>query len=122
MDKAETPPGRLTTAIADLFPGYFALVMATGIVSIAAFLLGMAPIAYGLLYVNVAAYAVLCVLLVLRLMWFFPRVKADISDHVRGPGFFTVAAAPAYSGVNSLSSAGPSWSPPSFGSSDLPYG
>ena len=92
MDKAETPPGRLTTAIADLFPGYFALVMATGIVSIAAFLLGMAPIAYGLLYVNVAAYAVLCVLLLLRLIWFFPRVKADISDHVRGPGFFTVAA------------------------------
>ena len=36
----DAPPGRLAAAVADLFPGYFALVMATGIVSIAAHLLG----------------------------------------------------------------------------------
>ena len=79
-------------AAANLFPGYFALVMATGIISIAAFLLEMNTIALVLLVINVVAYAILWLLLLLRLFWFFPRVKADINDHVRGPGFFTVVA------------------------------
>ncbi len=38
------------------------------------------------------AYSVLWLLLLIRLVRFFPRVKADIMDHVRGPGFFTVVA------------------------------
>jgi tellurite resistance protein TehA-like permease len=76
----------------DLFPGYFALVMATGIISVACFLLEMKTIALVLLAINVAAYAILWLLLLLRLLFFFSRVKADINDHVRGPGFFTVVA------------------------------
>lgn len=79
-------------AAAGLFPGYFALVMATGIISIAAHLLEMRIIALALLVINVIAYAVLWVLLLSRLILFFPRVKTDITDHVRGPGFFTVVA------------------------------
>lgn len=79
-------------AAADLFPGYFALVMATGIISIACYLLEMKTLALGLLFVNLVAYAVLGVLLVVRLGVFFARVKADLNDHVRGPGFFTVVA------------------------------
>lgn len=82
----------MSAAIADLFPGYFALIMATGIVSIAAYLLEMRVIASALLVVNIISYAVLCLLLIVRLVRFFPRVRADICDHVRGPGFFTVAA------------------------------
>ena len=82
----------LSRAIADLFPGYFALVMATGIISIACFLLEMRTISLVLLAINVAAYFVLCVLLFVRLLFFFSRVTADIKDHVRGPGFFTVVA------------------------------
>src|ERR1044071_1480495 len=85
-------PNLLSRAAADLFPGYFALVMATGIISIACFLLGMKTISLVLLFVNVIAYVVLCSLLLLRLLFFFSRVKADIEDHVRGPGFFTVVA------------------------------
>src|SRR5512141_1315952 len=77
---------------ADLFPGYFALVMATGIISIACFLLEMKTIALVLLVINVVAYAILWLLLLLRLLFFFSRVKADINDHMRGPGFFTVVA------------------------------
>ena len=84
---------RLLQAAADLFPGYFALVMATGIVSIATQMLGMRTVAVTLLVINVVAYAVLWLLLLLRLVLFFPRIKADITDHVRGPGFFTVVAA-----------------------------
>ena len=76
----------------DLFPGYFALVMATGIISIACFLLEMKTIALVLLAINVVAYAILWLLLALRLLFFFSRVKADINDHLRGPGFFTVVA------------------------------
>jgi tellurite resistance protein TehA-like permease len=84
--------GRIGMAAADLFPGYFALVMATGIISIAAHLLGMRAVAWALLVINAVAYIVLWLLLLIRLIRFFPRVKADMSDHMRGPGFFTVVA------------------------------
>jgi tellurite resistance protein TehA-like permease len=79
-------------AAANLFPGYFALVMATGIISIACFLLELTTLSYVLLGVNVVAYVVLWVLLLIRLFRFFSRVKDDLNNHVRGPGFFTVVA------------------------------
>jgi tellurite resistance protein TehA-like permease len=84
--------GRIVSAAANLFPGYFALVMATGIISIATHLLGMISLGYVLLVLNLIAYVVLWVLLLVRLIGFFARVKADITDHVRGPGFFTTVA------------------------------
>lgn len=84
--------GRISTVAANLFPGYFALVMATGIISIAAFQLNMKPVAWVLLAINLIAYVVLWLLLLIRLVRSFPRVKADIMDHARGPGFFTVVA------------------------------
>lgn len=87
-----SPLRAVSRSIADLFPGYFALVMATGIISIACFLLEMRTIAVAMLVVNVVAYVILWLLLLTRLIFFFPRVKADINDHVRGPGFFTVVA------------------------------
>src|SRR5215813_7052303 len=90
MNDARLNP--LSRAAADLFPGYFALVMATGIISIVCFLLGMKTISVVLLVINIIAYVVLWLLLLLRLLFFFPRVKADIEDHVKGPGFFTVVA------------------------------
>jgi len=89
---------KITEAAANLFPGYFALVMATGIISIAAFQLNMKPIAWALLVINVVAYLVLWFLLLVRLVRFFPRVKADITDHARGPGFFTIVAGTAVLG------------------------
>ena len=66
--------------------------MATGIISIACFFLAMRAISLVLLVVDVVAYVVLGLLLLARLLFFFPRIKADIKDHVRGPGFFTVVA------------------------------
>ena len=83
---------RLAGAIEHLFPGYFALVMATGIVSIAAHLLQMPRIAWTLLAVNLAAYTVLTTGLAARLVAYFPRVIGDLNSHARGPGFFTVVA------------------------------
>lgn len=90
--QGNSPINPVLRAAADLFPGYFALVMATGIISIAGQLLEMRPIALVLLAVSIAAYLVLWVLLATRLILYFPRIKADITDHVRGPGFFTVVA------------------------------
>jgi len=84
---------RLAGAIERLFPGYFALVMATGIVSIAVSVLQMPRIAWGLLIINVTAYAVLTIGLAARLVAYFPRVLDDLNSHARGPGFFTVVAA-----------------------------
>jgi len=84
--------GKISAAAGNLFPGYFALVMATGIISIAAFQLKMKPVAWVLLAINLIVYLILWLLLLIRLVRFFPRVKADIMDHARGPGFFTVVA------------------------------
>src|SRR5438094_9062246 len=84
--------GKIGGAAENLFPGYFALVMATGIISIAAFQLSLKLVAWVLLVINVIAYTILWLLLLIRLLHFFPRVRADIMDHARGPGFFTVVA------------------------------
>lgn len=91
-NEKQQPRSSLLQAAANLFPGYFALVMATGIISIAAHLLEMRTVALALLVINVIAYVVLWLLLFLRLVLFFSRIRADIADHVRGPGFFTVVA------------------------------
>ena len=92
MKEKKTGHGKVVSAAANLFPGYFALVMATGIISIAAYLMELRSLAWGLLGLNLIAYLLLWLLLAIRLVGFFSRVKADISDHVRGPGFFTVIA------------------------------
>jgi tellurite resistance protein TehA-like permease len=93
-------------AAADLFPGYFAFVMATGIISIACYFLEMKTLAVVLLVINIVAYAVLWVLLLLRLSLFFGRVKEDLNNHVRGPGFFTVVAGTSVLGSELLIVAG----------------
>ena len=65
---AEAPPaGRLAKSVAELFPGYFALVMATGILSIAGHLLGWPRLARALFYVNLPAYTALAARTVARL-------------------------------------------------------
>lgn len=74
------------------FPGYFALVMATGIISIASHLLGIRFAADILLVANLVFYSVLCALTFLRMILFPRRLIADLTDHARGPGFFTFVA------------------------------
>ena len=92
MNEPSAERNFILRASADLFPGYFALVMATGIISIACYLLEMKTLAVVLLVVNIIAFALLWLLLLIRLLLFFDRVKDDINNHVRGPGFFTVVA------------------------------
>jgi tellurite resistance protein TehA-like permease len=93
---------RIAHDVEHLFPAYFALVMATGIVSMALYLRGIPSLAWGLLGVNVVAYAVLVSLLVARLVRFPGRVLDDLRDHGRGPGFFTLVASTCVLGTQSL--------------------
>jgi len=79
--------------IRTLHPAYFALVMATGIVSIAGKLLGVPVVPGVLLGVNIAAYAVLWVLTIIRIVRYPRDLFADLIDHQRGVGFFTTVAA-----------------------------
>lgn len=88
-DHRDTPP---KPGLADLSPAYFGLVMATGIVSLASFMMGHARLALALFYLNVAQYAVLWVLYALR-AWRYPRrFFGDMAAHLRGPGYFTAVA------------------------------
>ena len=75
-----------------MFLGYFALVMATGIVSIAAHFEGLEGIARGLLWANVAFYAVLWVLTMARLALHRDLLVADLVSHARSVLFLTMVA------------------------------
>lgn len=78
--------------LAQLSPSYFGLVMATGIVSIAAGLMDHPLIAGGLFVVNLIQYGVLWLLYGLR-MWRYPRrFFGDMFAHASGSGYFTVVA------------------------------
>src|SRR5947207_6670020 len=81
------------TRLAVMHPAYFALVMATGIVSIACHLSGLAPFAAPLVWINVALYVALWVLTFVRIARFRDRVVADLLHHGRSVGFFTTVAA-----------------------------
>ena len=82
-----------------LSPAYFGLVMATGIVSIAALDFHLPALAVALFALNGVAYAVLLVLSVLRAARHWPEFLADLTDHGRAPGFFTTVAASCILGV-----------------------
>ena len=75
-----------------LFPGYFAFVMATGALSISSSFLGFERAATVLLYFNIAAYAVLLIMTILRVILYPKRIIQDLSSHAIGSGFFTAAA------------------------------
>jgi tellurite resistance protein TehA-like permease len=82
----------MPSPLASLFPGYFALVMATGIVSIGAHFLGMEPIAQVLLWINSAAYIVLWILTLARLVRYPSNVMGDLTHHARSVLFLTMVA------------------------------
>ncbi len=79
--------------LASLHPAYFALVMATGIVSIACHLLGFDWLAKGLFGLNVLIYPLLWALTIARLTTYRDRIAADLLHHGRSVGFFTTVAA-----------------------------
>jgi tellurite resistance protein TehA-like permease len=85
--------GRLQTLVAELPPAYFAMVMATGIVSVACHLLGLGLVALALFWLNLGFYIGLWVLTIGRVVFYWRRCYADMSDHSRGMGYLTTVAA-----------------------------
>ncbi|GLQ95986.1 tellurite resistance/C4-dicarboxylate transporter family protein [Dyella mobilis] len=76
-----------------LAPDCFALVMATGIVSVAASEHGMPTVARCMFWLNLFLYVWLLALSALRLARFRNEVIADFINPSRGAGFLTLAAA-----------------------------
>ncbi len=89
-----------TPLIATLFPGYFALVMATGIIAIAADQQDLDRVADGLWVIAAVGYGVLAVLTLARLVTYPRRLFDDLFSHQKGFAFLTIIA-----GTNVLGSA-----------------
>jgi len=79
-------------------PIYFAFVMSTGIISLAAQAQQLDWLANGLFYVNLVAYPVLLALLVLRLVLFPSEFWAALTSHKDGPTFLALVPATALLG------------------------
>jgi tellurite resistance protein TehA-like permease len=84
--------GRFRTAVASLTPGYFALVMATGIISVGMHLEGFDILSRVLLVVCAASFLVLLALNALRFASYRADVVEDFMDPRRAFGFFTFVA------------------------------
>ncbi|MFV0427096.1 MAG: tellurite resistance/C4-dicarboxylate transporter family protein [Beutenbergiaceae bacterium] len=83
---------RISDSIRTLTPGYFALVMASGIVSVALQQRGWMTISYVLFAIAGAAYVVLVALNIVRFIRFRAEMAADFQAPMRAFGFFTFVA------------------------------
>ena len=82
----------LSAALRGLDPAWFGLVMATGIVGIAAGAQGFPFVPTFLAWANVLSYAILWLAYLARLVAFPRALFGDLSQHTRAMGFFTIAA------------------------------
>ena len=92
--------GSGTSWIAGLAPGYFALVMATGIIAVGAAQQDIGWLAKALYVIAAVAYVVLVALSLLRLVRFPRLLTNDLTSHAKGFAFLTAVA-----GTNVLGSA-----------------
>jgi tellurite resistance protein TehA-like permease len=99
-----------TRGLAAMHPAYFALVMATGIVSLACNLIGFALAAKALFALNLVFYPALWILTIARVVRHRERVVADLMHHGRSVGFFTTVAATCVLGSQCLLVGG-AWRP-----------
>jgi tellurite resistance protein TehA-like permease len=86
------PSGLLPRAFATLDPGYFAWVMASGIVSVGTDLLGHTLISRIALGVTVGAFVLLALAYIVRMLWFGPFVHQSLRDPTTAVAYFTVVA------------------------------
>ncbi len=92
MNKSKQISATFLSDLSNLPTAYFALVMATGIVSIASSYFSFNLLASSLFYFNIAAYLFLCILYTLRIIVYPSKLIADIYDHAKSPGLLTFVA------------------------------
>ena len=92
LDRA-SPRSAFAALILDLSGGSFAFVMATGIVSIAAMRLGHREVGAGLFILNLVAFPLLCVLMLVRLFRHSLVIFGELRSHRAGAAFLTAVAA-----------------------------
>lgn len=85
-------PTKSGFSVRALPPNIFAVVMATGIVSIAIHGAGWERGGLALFWLNVGLYIVLTILFLARLLRFRANLDADFRSHAKAPGFFTLVA------------------------------
>ncbi len=90
---------QIRNGIRDLYPGYFALVMATGIISLAAHFLEMEAIAWTLFYLNNTLFAVLWALTLARILLARSVLVKDLTGHGTCPMFLTAVAGSCVLGI-----------------------
>ena len=86
------PNGRFAAALATLDPGYFAFVMASGIVSVGTDLLDYHAVSQVVLGVTIIAFVVLALAYAARLVWLRPFVRQSLRDPNTAMAYFTVVA------------------------------
>ncbi len=89
---AAATPQPLARAIQNLHPAYFAMVMATGIVAIAAALTSLRRVSLFLAWLSMLLFLALWSLTLARAALYPRYFFRDLIDHKRGPGFFTIVA------------------------------
>ncbi|MFF4986947.1 tellurite resistance/C4-dicarboxylate transporter family protein [Streptosporangium saharense] len=93
MAQDRRPRLRAPEAVRDLEPAYFAMVMATGIISVDTRTMGLNVPSAVLLWVGIAGYAVLLALSGWRLLGCRAEMARDLGDPAKAFGFFTFVAA-----------------------------
>lgn len=86
------PSGMLARALATLDPGYFAWVMASGIVSVGTDLLGYPVLSRVVLGVTVAAFCGLALAYIARAILYTPFVRHSLQDPSVAMAYFTFVA------------------------------
>ncbi|QSO45582.1 tellurite resistance/C4-dicarboxylate transporter family protein [Alicyclobacillus mengziensis] len=85
--------GQTSLRLSTLYPGYFAVVMATGILSVVSDYVEWLLLSKALFVVSIVLYVFLLVLYGMRIVGFSHAVRADMFDPLRVFGYFTFVAA-----------------------------
>lgn len=83
----------ISNTIKGLHPAYFALIMSTGIISIASKLLGFTGIAWFLFIINIISYAIILPFQAIRVFVFWDNLYNDLCNPKLSLVFFTTVAA-----------------------------
>lgn len=92
MNRSKQISATFLRDLSNLPTAYFALVMATGIVSISSYFLNFILLSKLLFYFNITAYLFMNLLYILRIILYPKKFMSDATDHAKSPGLLTFVA------------------------------